>query len=300
MKSWSGKVGVVTGGAGGIGLAIAQGLVRRGVSVVIADIEQTALDAAVMDLTSLGGTVAGHRTDVSDFAAMQGLAAFCAERFGAVHLLFNNAGVSITGPSWQLNPDDWRWVWSVNLGGVVHGIKVFLPAMLEHAEEAYIVNTGSLACFSGHGDHGPYCASKAAVLSLSQTLYSEMRAAMTRVSVSIVCPGLVATRIHESWRNRPGGDEPWSSREREDPQWTAVSGSYQASGTTPDVVADAVFEGMLADRFYIFPNAGSDVFIRASLERAMAAENPRVSTWGLDRRPFPDREWSPWTGSAGG
>ena len=227
---------------------------------------------------------------------MTELAAFSKETFGPVHLLFNNAGVSITGPIWELGLNDWRWVWAVNVWGVVHGIKAFLPGMLQHGQEFYVVNTGSLASFTGHGDHAPYCASKAAVLSISQTLYSEMRATMTNVRVSVVCPGMVATRIHESWRNRPEGDVPWSRREMEDLQRIAVSQQVQGDGVSPEAVAEAVFEGMLADRFYIFCTPGAKAYVSTSLGRAIAAENPFVSTWGLDLRPPSDREPPPWLG----
>jgi len=299
MESWLNKVAVITGGASGIGLAIARGLVRRNVKVVLADIEQTSLDTAAQELRELGGTIAARRTDVSDFASMDQLATFSRGTFGAVHLLFNNAGVSITGPTWQMSLDDWRWVLGVNFSGVIHGIKAFLPMMLEHGQEAYVVNTGSLASFSGHGDHAPYCASKAAVLSISQSLYSEMRAMTTRVGVSIVCPGMVSTRINQSWRNRPSEDLPWSDREREDLELKAASDVIQNSGVGAETVAEAVFEGMLADRFYIFTNQGSDVFVRSSLDRAIAAQNPIVSTWGLDLREPSEREWSPWAGFVG-
>ncbi|MDQ2857273.1 MAG: SDR family NAD(P)-dependent oxidoreductase [Candidatus Eremiobacteraeota bacterium] len=298
METWENKVAVVTGGASGIGLAIARGLVRRRVSVVLADIEQTALDAAVQELRGAGGTIVAHRTDVSDFASMEKLATFSSDTFGTVHLLFNNAGVSITGPSSAMSLDDWRWVMGVNVGGVIHGIKAFVPMMLEHGQEAYVVNTGSLASFCGHGDHAPYCASKAAVLSISQSLYSEMRATMTRVGVSVVCPGMVSTRINRSWRNRPKDDVPWSDRERDDPELVAASNEIQNSGVSAETVAEAVFEGLLADRFYIFTNAGSDIFVRSSLDRAIAGQNPIVSTWGADLREPSEREWSPWAGFA--
>ncbi len=292
MKDWEQKVAVVTGGASGIGLAIARGLVRRGVRVVLADIEESALRAAAEELRGSGGTVEYRRTDVSDFAQMAELAAFCAETFGAVHLLFNNAGVLVMGPTWELSVDDWRWIWGVNVTGVVNGIKAFLPQMLEHGEEGYVVNTGSLASFSGHGDYAPYSASKAAVLSISQSLYSEMRAMMTKIGVSIVCPGVVQTRIHESWRNRPTQDATWSRRDIEDAERIAMSEEYRSRGKSPDEVAEAVFAGMLSDRFYIFTDTHAELFVRACLEDAIAGENPKVSTWGLDLRPLEERKWS--------
>lgn len=294
MKSWQGKVAVITGGASGIGLALARGLVRRGVRVVLADIEKAALAVAAGELRSLGGTVETFRVDVREFGQMQALEAFCVQTFGVVHLLFNNAGVLVMGPTWELSVDDWRWVLGVNVTGVIHGIKAFLPGMMAHGEEGYVVNTGSLASFSGHGDYAPYSASKAAVLSISQSLYSEMRAMKTSLGVSVVCPGTVRTRIHESWRNRPEEDETWSRRDIDDPERLAMSEKYRAHGKDADQVAEIVLEAMLADRFYIFTDDYAEVFLRAALEPIATGRNPIVSTWGLDVRSKEEREWSPW------
>ncbi len=291
MKTWAEKVAVVTGGASGIGLALARGLVRRGVKVVLADIEEAALEAAAQELRSLGGAVACRRTDVSDFVQMQQLADFCEKTFGHVHLLFNNAGVLIMGPTWELNVDDWRWVFGVNVDGVIHGIKAFVPRMLAHGEEAYVVNTGSLACFSGHGDYAPYSASKAAVLSISQSFYSEMRAMMTNIGVSIVCPGVVQTRIHESWRNRPPEHSPWSRREMEDPARIASSLEYRSQGKTPEEIAEIVFHGMMGEKFYIFTDEHADRFVHAVVDPAIEQRNPLVTTWGIDNRPLEERKW---------
>ena len=291
MKIWQGKAAVVTGGASGIGFAIARGLVQRGVRVMLADIEEDALKTAAEELLGLGGTVLCSRTDVSDFLQMQSLANVCQEEMGNIHLLFNNAGVLVMGPTWELSTDDWRWVMGVNVNGVIHGIKAFLPRMLAHGEEGYVVNTASLASFSGHGDYAPYSASKAAVLSISQSLYSEMRAMMTNIGVSVVCPGVVQTRIHESWRNRPVQDAPWSRRDMEDPERIASSLEYRSRGKTPDEITEIIFENMSADKFYIFTDARANVFVRAALEPAIAAENPIVSTWGVDNRPTEERKW---------
>ncbi len=294
MKSWDNKAAVVTGGASGIGLALARGLVQRGVKVVLADIEQQSLDRAQTELKNLGGVVVSKLTDVADYTQVQALAAFAMDSFGPTHLLFNNAGVSITGPTWQLSLDDWRWVWSVNVAGVVHGIKAFLPAMLEHGQESYVVNTGSLASFGGNGDHAPYCATKAAVLGISQALYSEMRAMKTQVGVSIVCPGIVNTRIHQSWRNRPAEDQPWSRREMEDQNHIALSEAFQSSGRSVEDVAEATYAGMLEDRFYIFTHGGAENYVRALLEPAIQGRNPYVSTWGEDRRTPEEQASTSW------
>ena len=292
MKNWYGKVAVVTGGASGIGLAIAHGLVRCGVRVVLADIEDRALEEAALQLRGLGGTVECKRCDVADLQQVEQLATFCEEMYGRVHLLFNNAGVLIMGPTWELTGDDWRWVLGVNVFGVIHGIRAFLPKMLAHGEDGYIVNTGSLACFSGHGDYAPYSASKAAVLSISQSLYSEMRAMMTKIRVSVVCPGVVQTRLHESWRNRPADDTAWSRRDIEDPDRLASSQEYRSRGKTAEEIAQAIFDGMQAEKFYIFTDAHADQFVRACVEPAIKGENPLVTTWGTDLRPPEERKWS--------
>ena len=182
----------------------------------------------------------------------------------------------------------------VNVTGVIHGIKAFLPGMMAHGEEGYVVNTGSLASFSGHGDYAPYSASKAAVLSISQSLYSEMRAMKTNLGVSVVCPGTVRTRIHESWRNRPEEDETWSRRDIDDPARLAMSEKYRAHGSSADEVAEIVLAAMLEDRFYIFTDGYAGAFVRAVLEPAMAGRNPMVSTWGVDVRSKEERALSAW------
>ena len=294
MKNVAGKVAVITGGASGIGYALAERLGSAGARLVLADVEPDALDAAVGCLRTAGHAATGLRTDVARLADVEALAAHAIGAFGSVHILCNNAGVSITGPTWAMSMDDWRWVWDVNVWGVIHGIKVFLPHMLAHGEEAHVVNTGSLASFTGVGGHAPYCASKAAVLGLSQSLYSEMQAMMTNVGVSIACPGMVATRIHQSWRNRPAGDRPWSDRETDDADFQARSDVFQGAGIAPEEIAESVLDAIRAERFYVFTNAGSDRYVAASVERAVAAENPFVVTWGEDRRPEDARGLAPW------
>ena len=294
MRDFEGKVAVVTGGASGIGYAMAERFAAEGMKLVLADIEQEALDRAVADLRGRGADAIGHRTDVASYAHVEALAKRTIERFGKVHIICNNAGVSITGPTWMMSLDDWRWVWNVNVWGVVHGIKAFVPLLLDHGEEAHIINTGSLASFNGNGDHAPYCSSKAAVLGISQSLYSEMKAMMTNIGVSIACPGMVATRIHESWRNRPQDDRPWSDREFADGQFRDGSAVFQGRGIAPDAIADSVIEAVKEDRFYVFTGETWPLFLEATLGKAMRGENPRVVTWGLDRRPPEERQPAPW------
>lgn len=159
MKDLNGKVVVITGGASGIGYAMAERFAGEGAKILIADIEPGALDAAVARLRAAGYDATGYRTDVARLDEVEALAGHAIQTFGKVHILCNNAGVSITGPTWRMSMDDWRWVWDVNVWGVVHGINAFVPHMLAHSEEAHVVNTGSLASFNGNGDHAPYCSS---------------------------------------------------------------------------------------------------------------------------------------------
>lgn len=298
MKDFSGRVAVVTGGASGIGLAFAERFGREGCRVMLADVEADALGRAVDRLRRQGVEAEGTVTDVSDYAAVQALEARTREAFGRTHLLFNNAGVSITGPTWAMSADDWRWVWDVNVWGVVNGVRAFLPGMMDQGEGGHVVNTGSLASFNGNGDHAPYCSSKAAVLGLSQSLYSEMRALVTGIGVSIVCPGMVATGINRSWRNRPAGDAPWSDREFADEAFRQGSDAFQGRGIAPDSIADSTIEAVRDDRFYVFTGPGWPRFMAETVGRAARAENPMVLTWGEDRRPETEREPPPWHGTS--
>jgi len=298
MEDLTGKVAVVTGGASGIGLALAERFGREGCNIVLADIEEASLSEAVAHMRRSGIEARGQVTDVADYASVQRLKDYVDTIFGGTDLLFNNAGVSITGPTWLMSPDDWRWVWDVNVWGVVNGIRAFVPSMLERGEPGHIINTGSLASFNGNGDHAPYCSSKAAVLGLSQALYSEMTAMMTGIGVSIICPGMVATRIHQSWRNRPGRDRPWSDREFADADFVDGSEAFQGRGISPQNIASATLEAVRDGRFYVFAGDTWPRFLEETVGRAIRAENPLVLTWGEDRRPSEQRAPAPWHSAA--
>lgn len=289
MRELTGRTAVITGGASGIGLAMARAFGERGMRLVLADVQADALERATEGLRANGVEAIGVTTDVTDYDSVQSLAAASNEHFGAVHVLVNNAGVSITGPIWELTLDDWRWVHDVNVWGVIHGIKAFVPALIAHGEPAHVINTASLAAFSGTGDHSPYCSSKAAVLSISQSLYSELRAWDTRVGVSVVCPGMVDTRIHESWRNRPEGDVPWSDREWNDERHQAGSDAFQGSGVPPEEIARLTLEALTEDRFYVFNGPSWPDYLRRQAEVLAVAANPPVVTWGRDLRPAASR-----------
>lgn len=285
MRDLVGKVAVITGGASGIGLAMAERFGREGVKLVIADIQDDVLERAVAKLTAKGFEAVGVRADVTKYEDVEALAQATLKAFGKVHIVVNNAGVSITGPTWKMSLDDWRWVLGVNFWGVVHGVKAFTQILIDQGEPAHIVNTASLASYVGIGEHSPYSSSKAACLSISQSLYSELIAANTQVGVSVVCPGMVATDIHRSWRNRPAADRPWSDREWNDQNFRANSDAFQGAGIQPEHIAEATLDAILENRFYVFRSEDVEKYLDSLLTPILSAQNPLVITWGPDLRP---------------
>ena len=258
MKNLDGKVAVVTGGASGIGRAVATRFAEAGMRVVLADIQEDALDRTASELAAAGHQVIGVRTDVSVGESVEALAATVMAEFGAVHVLHNNAGVGVGGYLWTHTQRDWEWVLGVNLWGVIHGVRVFVPLMISQGEPAHIVNTASMAGLISVPGLGAYNVSKHGVVTLSETLERDLRIAGAPIGVSVLCPGLVMTNIFESHRNRPGD----ISDEGQDPGLlgltAAADGSARADalesfGTmlTPEQVATAVLEGVVDDHFYI-------------------------------------------------
>jgi NAD(P)-dependent dehydrogenase (short-subunit alcohol dehydrogenase family) len=284
MKDFKGKTAIITGGASGIGLAMAEAFGAEGMKLVIADIEQGALETAVASLKARGFEAAGQLTDVAKAKDMDDLAAFVDDTFGKAHLVALNAGVSITGPIWQMSLDDWRWVYDVNVWGVINGIRAFCPRLIGHGEEGHVVITASEAAFVGIGYHAPYCSSKAAAVSLATTLHSELAAANSGIGVSVVCPGFVDTQIHRSWRNRPADDHAWSERER-DPEVAAHVDAFQARGVPPEEIARVTLDAVRDERFYVFNTLHWKDMIGHGRDVIVNGEAPPVRTWGPDLRP---------------
>lgn len=254
MRAFQGRVAVVTGAASGIGFGLAERFVAEGMKVVLADVERAALAAADEKLRGAGATTLPVVTDVSDWKAMEALATQAFDTFGEVHVLCNNAGVSAGARSlWEHSLEDWRWVFGVNLWGVIHGIRAFVPRMLAHGREGHIVNTASVAgLMSGWGIYG---VSKHAVVSLSETLYQQFVSEKARIGVSVLCPGFVKTNIMDSQRNRPAelrsGEPPPVSEARE--QQAELVRQGIASGLATSEVAAAVLDGIQEQRLYIVP-----------------------------------------------
>lgn len=249
MRELQGKVAVVTGAASGIGLEVARRLAGRGMRLVLADVEETALDVAAKELAGAGAEVLPVVTDVADSASVAALRDRAMERFGTVHLVHNNAGIGIGGLMWEMSESDWRWLLGVNLWGVIHGIRAFVPLLIEQGE-GHVVNTASLAGLVSAPFMGPYNATKHAVVTISETLAKDLRAVGSPVGVSVLCPGFVRTGIAESERNRPAWAPPPSPGEvRQAVQ--AVFQQLVAGGIDAGAVAEAVVAAVEDDRFYI-------------------------------------------------
>ena len=250
MELTDGSVAVVTGAASGIGAALGHAFAAAGCSVVLADVDSSALDA-------VAGTVEGEVltvvTDVSVATDVERLAEVAFDRFGAVHVVCNNAGVSTFNPVVAQTLDDWRWVLGVNLWGVVHGVQAFLPRLLSQGEPAYIVNTSSLAGLaSGLPSLGPYNVSKVGVVALSETLRMELAMAGAPVGVSVLCPGSTPTAILESERNRPAALGTETRVPDGDMMRDAVRSGFDGPGArTAAEVADDVLDAVRHDRFWI-------------------------------------------------
>jgi len=278
MKNFKGKVAVITGAASGIGRALAEKCVQEGMRVVLADVEMQALKQAEDELKAQGADTLAIRTDVSKAEQVEALATQAFATFGAVHLLFNNAGVGAGTTIWESSLNDWQWVLGVNLWGVIHGLHFFVPRMLAQNEEGYIVNTASSAGFVAHAGTGIYKASKHAVVSLSETLFLELAERTTQLKTSILCHEWVQTRIMESGRNRPSELAHTSIDQSMPPETlTAIQKQFQEiqKGMPPTQVADITFEAIREEKFYIFTHPTTKLGAYARMEDIMKEGSPR-------------------------
>ena len=252
MQDFEGKVAVVTGGASGIGLAMATRFAAEGARLVLADIEEDALEQAAAGLRDGGAEVLTVQTDCGDAASMDNLAEESLGHYGSVHIVCNNAGVGGRGRMWELSVNDWEFVLRVNLWGVIHGVRVFAPHLVER-DEGHVVNTASMAGLVSTAGSGPYNVSKHGVVTLSETLYGELRDAGSNVGVSVLCPGIISTNLRNSERNRPDhlrdlSDEELEARTQRTPGFSDRS---RLRALEPEWAAECVVEGVRANRFYI-------------------------------------------------
>jgi NAD(P)-dependent dehydrogenase (short-subunit alcohol dehydrogenase family) len=274
MQDFRDKVAVVTGGASGIGRAMVDRFAAAGMAVVVADVETTALAATETELRDRGTKVLAVRTDVAKAADVEVLASAVVARFGGVHVLCNNAGVSVGGPMWEHTLDDWQWVLGVNLWGVIHGIRTFVPIMLRQGEPAHVVNTASLAGLTSNPFLGVYNVTKHAVVTLSETLAQELATLGPHVKVSVLCPGFVATKIADSHRNRPAALASGADRIRPVEFEEAIRAAI-AGGLAPAAVAELVLSAIREERFYVFPHPElTHLRVRARMEDILEGRTP--------------------------
>ena len=277
MEQFEGKVAVVTGAASGIGRALIDRFAAAGMKVVLADVEEEALGKAEAEVQSTGAETLAVITDVADRASVDALNAAAVERFGAVHVLCNNAGVSGgMGALWETTDKDWAWVMGVNLMGVVHGIQAFVPGMVERGEPGHIVNTSSvLGLATGGGSI--YGVTKHAVTRLTEGLWYDLQAAGAPIGVSVLCPGMIATNIIGSHRNRPSDlqNEVAPAGPEAEQRMKFVQDLFANEGMPPAEVAEIVHEAIVADRFYVLthPEAEKET-VRARMEAILGEQSP--------------------------
>ncbi|HNZ90562.1 MAG TPA: SDR family oxidoreductase [Acidovorax sp.] len=279
IDNFAGKTAVLTGAGSGFGLECARMGARLGMNLVLVDVQQDALDAAAAEMQAAGAQVLARRVDVSSATQMEQLAAEVAQRFGAPQLVFNNAGVGAGGLVWENSVKDWEWVLGVNLMGVVHGVRLFTPMMLESARKdpqwsGHIVNTASMAGLLAPPNMGIYNVSKHAVVSLSETLYQDLALVTDQVGASVLCPYFVPTGIHDSQRNRPGGlagEQPTRSQRIGQ---AMMDKAVSAGKVTAAEVAQKVFDAVAANQFYIYSHPRAIGAVQTRMQDILLARNP--------------------------
>ena len=279
ITDFNGKTAVLTGAGSGFGLECARLGAKLGMNLVLVDVQQDALDQASAEIRATGAQVLPFRLDVASAEQMEAMGKAVFERFGAPHFVFNNAGVGSGGLIWENSVKDWEWVLGVNVMGVVHGVRIFTPMMLEAAAkdpawQGHIVNTASMAGLLNPPNMGVYNVSKHAVVSLSETLYQDLSLVTDQIGASVLCPFFVATGIGMSHRNRPAElatDKPTKSQLIQQ----AMTGKAVGSGkVTAAHVAQLVFDAIAANQFYIYSHPKAIHSVQTRLEDVLQARNP--------------------------
>ena len=278
ISDFKGKTAVITGAGSGFGLASARIGASLGMQLVLIDVQQDTLDAANADLQAAGAQTLVIRLDVSNAAQMEAMADSVKSRWGAPHLVFNNAGVGSGGLIWENTTQDWDWVLGVNLMGVVHGVRLFTPMMLEAAAQdaawqGHIVNTASMAGLLNPPNMGVYNVSKHAVVALSETLYQDLRLVTGQIGASVLCPYFVDTGISQSFRNRPADMEGKPTRSQQ-VQHAMISKAVASGKVSAAEVAQLVFDAVANNQFYIYSHPKAIGAVQTRLEDVLQARNP--------------------------
>ncbi len=279
ISDFQGKTAVLTGAGSGFGLECARIGAKLGMNLVLVDVQPDALDKAQAELEAAGAPVLARKVDVADAAQMDALAQAVQQRFGAPHFVFNNAGVGSGGLIWENSVKDWQWVLGVNLWGVIHGVRLFTPMMLAAAQadpayRGHIVNTASMAGLLTPPNMGVYNVSKSAVVSLTETLYQDLKLVTDQIGASVLCPYFVPTGISQSHRNRPDG----LADEKPTPSQligqAMTDKAVSAGKVTAAEVAQMVFDAMGADRFYIYSHPKALGNAQARFDAVVTGSNP--------------------------
>ena len=279
IKDFAGKTAVITGAGSGFGLALARLGAQLGMKLALVDVQKDALDAVCAELQTTGTPVMARRVDVADGGQMQALANDVGAQWGAPHLVFNNAGVAAGGLVWENTEADWDWVLGVNLKGVVHGVRLFTPMMLQAAKadpswRGHLVNTASMAGLLTPPNMGIYNVSKHAVVALTETLYQDLQLVTSQISASVLCPYFVPTGISLSQRNRPAHLPP---EDMTPSQRIGQAMSEKAVGSgkvSAEDVAQMVFDAVAADRFYIYSHPKALGNVRLRVDAILNGDNP--------------------------
>jgi NAD(P)-dependent dehydrogenase (short-subunit alcohol dehydrogenase family) len=280
MKDLQGKVAVVTGAAAGIGRALAERFADEGMKVALADVEEPALRETTAALEGRGAEVLAVTTDVTRAEDVQALADKTLAAFGSVHVVCNNAGVFAGGHSWEMPIEDYAWVLEVNMWGVIHGIRTFVPILIQQDTEAHVVNTASMAGVTALPLAAAYHMSKHAVLALSECLHHELTQLGSKVKVSALCPEMVATSIDRAERNRPDRLKPasWEDQSGTRELVTKAIAEALARGVPPAEMADRVVRAIREERFYILSEDGWRTAAHARMDAIREGRNPSFIT----------------------
>ena len=281
MNKFKGGSAVITGAASGFGLEASRIAARLGMNIVMADVQQDALETAAAEIAALGAAVLPFHLDVSNAAEVEALGAAAFARFGAPNIVFNNAGVGAGGLVWEHTLKDWEWVVGVNLMGVAHGVRVFTPMMLAAAKadpawQGHIVNTASMAGLLNAPNMGVYNVTKHAVVALSETLYQDLKLVTQQIGASVLCPFFVPTGIHQSERNRPDALRDAAAKPtRSQLIGQAMSDKAVTSGkVTAAEVAQFVFDAIAEGRFYVYSHPKALASVQTRMEDIILARNP--------------------------
>lgn len=277
MRNFDGRVAVITGGGGGIGEAMAWRFASAGMSIVVADVDASAADGVCTALVAAGHRALAVRTDVAKAAEVRALADAAYDTFGSVDLLCNNAGVVPAGryrPVWEYPVEDWQWSFDVNLMGIVHGLRSFVPRMLAQGTEGHIVTTASVAGLLSGSGSPVYSAAKHAAVRITEALYASLRERGAPIGVTLLCPGLVNTRIYQSERNRPQDLQPVGGPAQESPELQAIAADLYAGAISPAEVAEQAYAAICDNRLYVLTTGTYDEAIRKRMEAILERRNP--------------------------